>query len=76
MIFPATLSLISSPFYRRSERALPSERGPCRCCLLALGPGAGGWLLAHFAWKAIFFAMAPVAALGQRLIAFSVSDLT
>jgi len=73
MIFPATLSLISNVFTERSERALAIGLwGASVGAAFALGPLAGGWLLEHFAWTSIFFAMAPVAALGAALIAFSV----
>src|SRR5436190_2532870 len=73
MIFPATLSLISNVFTERSERALAIGLwGASVGAAFALGPLAGGWLLEHFSWTSIFFAMAPVAALGAALIAFSV----
>ncbi len=39
---------------------------------IALGPIVGGWLLERFSWSSIFFAIAPVAALGAALVAFSV----
>ena len=39
---------------------------------IALGPIVGGWLLEHFSWTSIFFAMAPVAAMGAGLVALSV----
>src|SRR6185437_6520045 len=39
---------------------------------IALGPIVGGWLLEQFSWASIFFAMAPVAAVGAALVAWSV----
>ena len=39
---------------------------------VALGPIVGGWLLEQFSWTSIFFAMAPVAAVGAALVAWSV----
>src|SRR3954469_5261012 len=73
MIFPATLSLISNVFTERSERALAIGLwGASVGAAYALGPLAGGWLLEHFSWTSIFFAMAPVAALGAALIALTV----
>jgi MFS family permease len=39
---------------------------------IALGPIVGGWLLEQFSWSSIFYAMAPVAALGAALAAWSV----
>jgi EmrB/QacA subfamily drug resistance transporter len=73
MIFPATLSLISNVFTERSERARAIGLwGASVGAAFALGPLAGGWLLEHFSWTSIFFAMAPVAALGAALIALTV----
>src|SRR6266566_4877508 len=39
---------------------------------IALGPIAGGWLLEHFSWDAIFIAMGRVAAAGVLLVAVAV----
>src|SRR5438046_7911024 len=73
MIFPATLSLISNVFVERSERARAIGLwGATAGAAIALGPIAGGWLLEHFSWSSIFFAMAPVAALGAALVALTV----
>src|SRR5437016_6107934 len=73
MIFPATLSLISNIFVQRSDRARAIGLwGATAGIAIALGPLAGGWLLEHFSWTSIFFAMAPVAALGVALIALTV----
>jgi EmrB/QacA subfamily drug resistance transporter len=73
MVFPATLSLISNVFTARAERARAIGLwGATAGVAIALGPIAGGWLLEHFAWTSIFFAMAPVAALAAGLVAWSV----
>src|SRR5947199_4152198 len=73
MIFPATLSLISNIFVQRSDRARAIGLwGATAGIAIALGPIAGGWLLEHFSWASIFFAMAPVAALGAALVALTV----
>src|SRR5881227_4231806 len=73
MIFPATLSLISNVFVERAERARAIGLwGASAGAAIALGPIAGGWLLEHFSWSSIFFAMAPVAALGVALVALTV----
>jgi EmrB/QacA subfamily drug resistance transporter len=70
MIFPATLSLISNVFVERRERARAIGLwGATAGAAIALGPIVGGWLLEHFSWTSIFFAMAPVAALGALLVA-------
>src|SRR5438552_5942151 len=70
MIFPATLSLISNVFVERRERARAIGLwGATAGAAIALGPIAGGWLLQHFSWTSIFFAMAPVAVVAAVLVA-------
>jgi EmrB/QacA subfamily drug resistance transporter len=73
MVFPATLSLISNIFTGRAERARAIGLwGASAGVAIALGPIVGGWLLEGFRWPSIFFAMAPVAALGAAMVAYSV----
>ena len=73
MIFPTTLSLISNVYTERAERAKAiGHWGGTIGIAIALGPIVGGWLLEHFSWPSIFFAMAPVAAVGAALAAWSV----
>jgi EmrB/QacA subfamily drug resistance transporter len=73
MVFPATLSLISNIFTGRAERARAIGLwGASSGVAIALGPIAGGWLLEGFSWASIFFVMAPVAALGAAMVAYSV----
>jgi EmrB/QacA subfamily drug resistance transporter len=73
MVFPATLSLISNIFTGRAERAQAIGLwGATAGVAVALGPIVGGWLLQGFSWSSIFFAMAPVAALGAAMVAYSV----
>jgi EmrB/QacA subfamily drug resistance transporter len=73
MIFPTTLSLISNVFTERDERAKAIGLwGATAGIAIALGPIVGGWLLEQFSWTSIFFAMAPVAAIGAALVAWSV----
>jgi EmrB/QacA subfamily drug resistance transporter len=63
MIFPSTLSLISNTFVERRERAVAIGLWGATAGLgVAFGPIAGGFLLEHFNWSSIFFALAPVAA--------------
>jgi EmrB/QacA subfamily drug resistance transporter len=70
MIFPATLSLISNVFTERAERARAIGLwGATAGIAIALGPIVGGWLLEHFSWTSIFFALAPVAALSAAFVA-------
>src|SRR5260370_4078276 len=73
MIFPTTLSLISNVYTERAERA--KAIGLWRATVgiaVALGPIVGGWLLEQFGWSSVFFAMAPVAAVGAALVAWAV----
>jgi EmrB/QacA subfamily drug resistance transporter len=73
MIFPATLSLISNIYVERAERARAIGLwGATAGAAIALGPIVGGWLLQHFSWSSIFFAMAPVAVLAGALVAWVV----
>ena len=73
MIFPTTLSLISNVYTERAERAKAIGLwGATAGVAIALGPIIGGWLLEQFSWTSIFFAMAPVAAVGAALVAWSV----
>ena len=73
MAFPATLSLISNVFTERRERARAIGLwGAIAGVAIAMGPIVGGWLLAHFSWGSIFFAMAPVAAFAAALVALAV----
>src|SRR5690348_16903810 len=73
MTFPATLSLISNVFTERAERARAIGLwGASAGVAIALGPIVGGWLLEHFSWTSIFFAMAPVAAVAGALVAWTV----
>jgi EmrB/QacA subfamily drug resistance transporter len=73
MIFPATLSLITNVFTGRAERARAIGLwGASAGIAIALGPIVGGWLLEHFSWASIFFAMGPVAAAAAALVAMSV----
>jgi EmrB/QacA subfamily drug resistance transporter len=73
MTLPATLSLISSVFTERRERARAIGLwGAIAGVAIALGPIVGGWLLEHYSWAAIFIAMAPVAAAAVALAAVAV----
>jgi EmrB/QacA subfamily drug resistance transporter len=62
MIYPSTLSLITSVFTGRRERAWAIGLwGACAGTGVAVGPIAGGWLLERFWWGSIFAAMAVLA---------------
>ncbi|MHB8510389.1 MAG: DHA2 family efflux MFS transporter permease subunit [Candidatus Dormibacteria bacterium] len=70
LAFPSTLSLIANVFTERSERAgAIGLWGATGGMAIALGPIIGGWLLQHFSWSSIFFAMTPVAFAGGVLVA-------
>jgi EmrB/QacA subfamily drug resistance transporter len=69
LIFPATLSLLTNVFTERGERARAIGLwGATTGIGIALGPIVGGWLLEHFSWQSVFFALAPIAALGLLLV--------
>ena len=73
VIFPATLSLIANVFTQRRERVLAIGLwGATAGVGVALGPVTGGWLLEHYSWSSIFFALAPVAGLTAALVAVAV----
>jgi EmrB/QacA subfamily drug resistance transporter len=62
MMFPSTLSLITSVFTGRRERARAIGLwGACAGAGVAVGPIAGGWLLGRFWWGSIFVLMALLA---------------
>src|SRR6266496_3992814 len=73
LIFPATLSLLTNVFTERRERARAIGLwGATTGVGIAVGPIAGGWLLEHFSWQSVFFALAPLAALAAVLVSLSV----
>jgi MFS family permease len=73
LIFPATLSLLTNVFTERGERARAIGLwGATTGVGIAVGPIVGGWLLEDFSWSSVFFALAPVAALGAALVFVSV----
>jgi EmrB/QacA subfamily drug resistance transporter len=75
MTFPPTLSLISNVFTERKERAQAIGLwGATIGVAVATGPIVGGWLLSHFAWSSVFYAMGPVAAVTFLFVALSVPD--
>ena len=73
LIFPATLSLLTNVFTERGERARAIGLwGASTGVGIAVGPIVGGWLLEHFSWSSVFFALVPMAALGAVLVGVGV----
>jgi MFS family permease len=69
LIFPATLSLLTNVFTERGERARAIGLwGATTGIGIAVGPIVGGWLLERSSWESVFFALAPIAALGLLLV--------
>ncbi|MFE3113194.1 MFS transporter [Kitasatospora indigofera] len=63
-IFPTTLSIITNTFPdRRSRAKAVGVWGAVTGLGVAVGPVAGGLLLAHFGWPSVFLALVPVALL-------------
>ncbi|MEO9322415.1 MFS transporter [Nocardioides sp. C4-1] len=61
LIFPTTLSIIANAFPDRRERAgALGAWGAATGMGVALGPVTGGFLLEHFTWHAVFWALVPV----------------
>ncbi len=61
VIFPTTLSIIANTFTERRERA--SALGLWGASVgvgVALGPVSGGFLLSHFSWHSVFWALVPI----------------
>lgn len=64
LIFPTTLSIIASAYPDRRERAgALGVWGAAVGMGVALGPVSGGFLLEHFSWHSVFWALVPVGVL-------------
>src|SRR6266566_1392276 len=62
-IMPATLSIITAVFTNHAERTKAIGLWSAVSGLgVAIGPVAGGWLLAHFSWDSIFLVNLPIVA--------------
>lgn len=76
LVMPATLSVLTDVFREPAERAKAIAAWTGVSGLgVAIGPTAGGWLLEHFAWSAIFLVNLPVVAValaaGRRFVPVS-----
>ncbi len=61
LIFPTTLSIISNAFTQRRERASAIGLwGASSGVGVAIGPVIGGFLLEHYTWHSIFWALVPI----------------
>lgn len=75
LIFPTTLSIISNTFTERRERAAAlGIWGAVVGVGVAAGPVSGGFLLEHFAWNSVFWALVPVALVAAALAAVVVPE--
>ncbi|NUP36601.1 MAG: DHA2 family efflux MFS transporter permease subunit [Streptomyces sp.] len=73
MTFPATLSLLTGVFTGRKERALSIGLwGATAGMAIALGPIVGGFLLEHYSWSSVFYALGPVSLAVTALVALFV----
>jgi EmrB/QacA subfamily drug resistance transporter len=64
-IMPSTLSILTSTFTEARERARAIGIWSGTTGLgVAVGPVAGGWLLAHFWWGSVFLVNVPIALIG------------
>jgi EmrB/QacA subfamily drug resistance transporter len=75
MCFPATLSILTNVFKERKEKAAAiGIWGAATGMAIALGPISGGWLIEHFTWNSIFYAMGPVGLLSVLMSSFFVPN--
>jgi len=74
-IMPSTLSILTNVFTGPGERARAIGIWSGTSGLgIAIGPVAGGWLLAHFWWGSVFLVNVPIAILGLLLAAWLVPN--
>ncbi len=75
LVYPTTLAIITATFRDRRARAgAIGLWGAVGGLGVAIGPVLGGYLLEHFAWGSIFWALIPAAVLAAGLAWFLVPD--
>ncbi|NVN51967.1 MFS transporter [Mycolicibacterium hippocampi] len=75
LIFPTTLSIITNTFSDRRQRAIAlGGWGAVVGVGVAAGPVTGGFLLEHFAWSSVFWALIPLAVLAAVLASLLVPE--
>src|SRR5579875_1329219 len=74
-IMPSTLSVLTNVFTDARERAQAIGIWSGTTGLgVAVGPVAGGWLLAHYWWGSVFLVNVPICALGLVFMLWLVPD--
>ena len=74
-IMPSTLSIITDVFRDAQDQARAIGIWSATTGLgIAIGPIAGGWLLAHYWWGSVFLVNVPVAMLGLVMALWLVPD--
>ncbi|MGD0983024.1 MAG: MFS transporter [Acidimicrobiales bacterium] len=74
-IMPSTLSILTNTFTESRERARAIGIWSGTTGLgVAVGPVAGGWLLAHFWWGSVFLVNVPIALIGLFAAAWLVPN--
>ena len=74
-IMPATLSIIANVFRDPADQARAIGIWSATTGLgIAIGPIAGGWLLAHYWWGSVFLINVPIATLGLLAAFWLVPD--
>lgn len=74
-IMPSTLSVLTNVFTDPRERARAIGIWSGTTGLgVAVGPIAGGWLLAHYWWGSVFLVNVPICAVGLALMLWSVPN--
>lgn len=74
-IMPATLSIITNVFRDPGDQARAIGIWSATTGLgIAIGPIAGGWLLAHYWWGSVFLVNVPIATLGLLAAIWLVPD--